>query len=45
MRDASQSGANPEPRNWWRLQAGRFKDDLTFSDFVAKVQEARKHEG
>jgi len=35
----------PNPRNWWRLQAGRFKADPTFSEFVAKVQEARKHEG
>jgi hypothetical protein len=35
----------PTPRNWWRLQAGRFKDDPTFSDFVAQVQAARKHEG
>jgi len=30
------------PRNWWRLQAGRFKDDPTFADFVAQVQAARK---
>jgi hypothetical protein len=35
----------PTPRNWWRLQAGRFKDDPTFPDFVAQVQAARKHEG
>jgi hypothetical protein len=33
------------PRNWWRLQAGRFKDDPTFPDFVAQVQAARKREG
>jgi hypothetical protein len=32
------------PRNWWRLQAGRFKDDPTFDQFVAQVQAARKHE-
>jgi len=35
----------PTPRNWWRLQAGRFKDDPTFPDFVAQVQAARKREG
>ncbi|HSU67869.1 MAG TPA: hypothetical protein VLJ39_13415 [Tepidisphaeraceae bacterium] len=35
----------PSPRNWWRVQAGRFKDDPTFADFVAEVQAARKHEG
>ena len=34
----------PMPGNWWRLQAGRFKDDPTFPDFVAQVQAARKHE-
>jgi hypothetical protein len=33
------------PRNWWRLQAGRFKDDPTFPDFVAQVQAARRNEG
>ena len=32
------------PRNWWRLQAGRFKKDPTFSDFVAQIQAARKQE-
>jgi len=31
--------------HWWRLQAGRFRDDPTFPDFVAQVQAARKHEG
>jgi len=36
--------APPTPRNWWRLQAGRFKDDPTFPDFVAQVQAARKCE-
>jgi ketosteroid isomerase-like protein len=36
--------AKPTPRNWWRLQAGRFKDDPTFPHFVAKVQAARKRE-
>jgi len=35
----------PTPRNWWRIQAGRFKNDPTFSDFVAQVQAARKREG
>jgi hypothetical protein len=35
----------PTPRNWWRVQAGRFKNDSTFSDFVAQVQAARKREG
>ena len=35
----------PTPRNWWRLQAGRFKDDPTFPDFVAQVQAARRREG
>jgi len=34
----------PTPRNWWRLQAGRFKDDPTFAEFVAQVQAARKQE-
>lgn len=29
------------PRNWWRLQAGRFADDPTFEDFVREVQAAR----
>jgi hypothetical protein len=40
-------GANPKPtpRNWWKLQAGRFKNDSTFADFVAEVQAARKQEG
>ena len=33
------------PRNWWRVQAGRFKDDPTFSEFVAQVQAARRAEG
>jgi hypothetical protein len=33
------------PRNWWRVQAGRFKDDPTFPDFVARVQAARRQEG
>jgi hypothetical protein len=37
--------ALPNPRNWWRLQAGRFKDDPTFPDFVAQVQATRKREG
>lgn len=37
--------ALPTPRNWWRLQAGRFKKDPTFPDFVAQVQAARRHEG
>jgi hypothetical protein len=32
------------PRNWWRLQAGRFKDDPTFSEFVALVRAARSQE-
>ena len=35
----------PTPRNWWKLQAGRFKNDSTFSDFVAQVQASRKREG
>lgn len=35
----------PTPRNWWHLQAGRFKDDSAFFDFVAQVQAARKREG
>jgi hypothetical protein len=35
----------PTPRNWWKVQAGRFKDDPTFSDFVAQIQSARKLEG
>jgi hypothetical protein len=35
----------PTPRNWWRMQAGRFNDDPTFGDFVAQVQAARKREG
>jgi len=39
------SNRAPTPRNWWRVQAGRFRDDPTFSDFVAGVQAARKHEG
>ncbi len=32
-------------RNWWRAQAGRFKDDSSFPEFVAQVQAARKKEG
>jgi hypothetical protein len=35
----------PTPRNWWRLQAGRFKGDATFPEFVAQVQAARRREG
>jgi hypothetical protein len=35
----------PNPRSWWREQAGRFKDDPSFAAFVAKVQAARKSEG
>jgi hypothetical protein len=35
----------PTPRNWWRTQAGRFKDDPTFPEFVARVQAARRQEG
>jgi len=35
----------PTPRNWWKLQAGRFKNDPTFADFVAQVQASRKQEG
>ena len=35
----------PTPRNWWRLQAGRFKKDPSFPEFVAQVQAARRHEG
>jgi beta-phosphoglucomutase-like phosphatase (HAD superfamily) len=35
----------PTPRNWWHLQAGRFKDDPTFPDFVTQVQAARRREG
>ena len=34
----------PTPRDWWRTQAGRFKDDPSFPDFVAKVRAARKRE-
>jgi len=30
------------PRNWWKLQAGRFKNDPTFAEFVGQVQIARK---
>lgn len=37
--------STPTPRNWWHLQAGRFKGDPTFADFVARVQAARKREG
>jgi hypothetical protein len=33
------------PRNWWRTQAGRFRNDPTFAEFVAQVQAARKREG
>lgn len=36
---------SPTPRNWWKSQAGRFKDDPTFAEFVANVQAARKQEG
>jgi hypothetical protein len=32
-------------RNWWRAQAGRFKDDPTFGEFVARAQAARRQEG
>jgi hypothetical protein len=35
----------PTPPNWWRVQAGRFKNDPTFADFVAQVQAIRKVEG
>lgn len=34
--------ATPTPRNWWKVQAGRFGDDPTFADFVAEVKAARK---
>ena len=45
--DESSRAATPTPtrRNWWKLQAGRFRDDPTFADFVAQVQAARKLEG
>lgn len=42
LKDAAPS---PTPRNWWQLQAGRFKDDPTFPEFVAQVQAARKRDG
>jgi crotonobetainyl-CoA:carnitine CoA-transferase CaiB-like acyl-CoA transferase len=32
-------------RNWWKAQAGRFRDDPTFPEFVAQVQAARRREG
>jgi hypothetical protein len=35
---------SPTPRNWWRLQSGRFKNDPTFAAFVAQVQASRKQE-
>jgi hypothetical protein len=38
-------GQLPTPRNWWRLQAGRFKKDPTFPDFVSQIQAARRREG
>jgi hypothetical protein len=36
------TSAQPTPRNWWRLQAGRFKEDPTFAGFVRQVQACRK---
>jgi hypothetical protein len=33
------------PRNWWKTQPGRFREDPTFPEFVAQVQAARKREG
>jgi hypothetical protein len=33
------------PRNWWKVQAGRFRDDPTFAEFVSQVRAARKREG
>jgi hypothetical protein len=38
------AGRNPTPRNWWRLQAGRFKSDPSFPEFVAEVQASRRRE-
>ena len=29
-------------RNWQRLQAGKFKSDPTFPEFVAQVQTAKR---
>jgi hypothetical protein len=37
--------AKPTPRNWWRTQVGRFDDDPTFPEFVARVRAARRKEG
>lgn len=43
--DASMTpGRKPGIRNWWRTQAGRFKDHPTFSEFVRQVQDARKRD-
>jgi hypothetical protein len=39
------SAPAPTPRNWWKVQAGRFKNDPTFAEFIAQVQAARRHEG
>jgi hypothetical protein len=36
---------SPTPRNWWKLQAGRFSNDSSFDEFVAQVQAARRQEG
>jgi hypothetical protein len=43
--DSTPKSLKPSPRNWWKLQAGRFKNDSSFSDFVAQVQAARRQEG
>jgi hypothetical protein len=41
---AARAKPAPTPRNWWRLQAGRFKDDSSFPRFAAQVQAARKED-
>jgi hypothetical protein len=43
--DSAPKSLKPTPRNWWKLQAGRFKNDTSFSEFVAQVQAARRQEG
>ena len=42
---AANGKPSPTPRNWWKLQSGRFKDDPTFAEFVKEVRAARKREG
>jgi hypothetical protein len=41
---AAAAKPTPTPRNWWRLQAGRFKDDPSFAHFAAQVRASRKED-